>query len=88
MGQKTCPKGKGLLWRKNDFVMGATQVSLNDASLKKIKVLLFALNLVELYSDIVNPLLEECSYLRNQNKKLAQSRDLLLPWLMNGDIEL
>jgi len=35
---------------KNNFATGATQVSLNDASLKKIKVLLPTLNLVELYS--------------------------------------
>lgn len=73
---------------KNNFATGATQVSLNDASLKKIKVLFPALNLIELYSEIVNPLLEECSLLRNQNQKLAQARDLLLPQLMNGKIEV
>ena len=73
---------------KNNFATGATQVSLNDASLKKIKVLFPALNLVELYSEIVNPLLEECSLLRSQNQKLAQARDLLLPRLMSGEIEV
>ena len=71
---------------KNNFATGATQVSLNDASLKKIKVLFPALNLVELYSEMVNPLLEECSLLRSQNQKLAQARDLLLPRLMSGAI--
>jgi len=55
---------------KNNFATGATQVSLNDASLKKIKVLLPVPNLIELYSEIVNPLLEECSLLKNQNKYL------------------
>ena len=73
---------------KNNFATGATQVSLNDASLKKIKVLFPTLNLVELYSEIVNPLLEECSLLRSQNQKLAKARDLLLPWLMSGAIEV
>jgi len=73
---------------KNNFATGATQVSLNDASLKKIKVLLPTLNLVDLYSDIVNPLLEECSLLRSQNQKLAQARDLLLSRLMSGAIEV
>jgi len=73
---------------KNNFATGATQVSLNNASLRKIKVLLPKLNLVELYSEIVNPLLEKCSLLRNQNQKLAQARDLLLPRLMNGEIEV
>lgn len=73
---------------KNNFATGATQVSLNNASLKKIKVLFPKLNLVELYSEIVNPLLEECSLLRSQNQKLAQARDLLLPRLMSGAIEV
>jgi len=73
---------------KNNFATGATQVSLNNASLKKIKVLFPTQNLVELYSEIVNPLLEECSYLRCQTQKLAQARDLLLPRLMNGTIEV
>jgi len=73
---------------KNNFATGATQVSLNNASLKKIKVLLPVLNLVELYSEIVNPLLEKCSLLRSQNQKLAQARDLLLPRLMSGAIEV
>ena len=73
---------------KNNFATGATQVSLNNASLKKIKVLFPTQNLVELYSEIVNPLLEECSYLRCQTQKLAQARDLLLSRLMNGTIEV
>jgi type I restriction enzyme S subunit len=73
---------------KNNFATGATQVSLNDASLKKIKVLFPTLNLVELYSEIVNHLLEECSLLKSKNQKLAQARDLLLPRLMSGAIEV
>ena len=73
---------------KNNFATGATQVSLNNASLKKIKVLFPTQNLVELYSEIVNPLLEECSCLRSQNQKLAQARDLLLPRLMNDTIDV
>ena len=31
---------------------------------------------------------EECSLLRNQTQKLAQARDLLLPRLMSGAIEV
>jgi type I restriction enzyme S subunit len=73
---------------KNNFATGATQVSLNNASLKKIKVLFPELNLVELYSEIVNPLLEKCSLLRSQNQKLIQARDLLLSRLMSGEIEV
>ncbi len=73
---------------KNNYASGATQVSLNDGSLKKIKVIFPTIGLVERYSEIVNPFLEECSYLRSQNQKLAQARDLLLPRLMSGAIEV
>jgi type I restriction enzyme, S subunit len=73
---------------KNNYATGATQVSLSDGGLKKIKVILPKLELIEKYSSIVNPFLEECSYLRAQNQKLAQARDLLLPRLMSGKIEV
>lgn len=73
---------------KNNYATGATQVSLSDGGLKKIKVIFPKVELIEKYSSIVNPFLEECSYLRAQNKKLAQARDLLLPRLMSGRIEV
>jgi type I restriction enzyme S subunit len=72
---------------KNNYATGATQVSLSDGGLKKIKVILPKLELIEEYSLIINPFLEKCSYLRNQNQKLAQARDLLLPRLMSGAID-
>jgi predicted HTH transcriptional regulator len=37
---------------------------------------------------VIKPMFEEISNLRNQNQKLAQVRDLLLPRLMNGTIEV
>lgn len=73
---------------KNNYATGATQVSLSDGGLKKIKVIFPKLELIEKYSSIINPFLEECSYLRSQNQKLAQARDLLLPRLMSGKIEV
>ncbi len=73
---------------KNNYATGATQVSLSDSGLKKIKVLFPKIDLIEAYSKIMNPLLEECSNLRKQNQRLAQARDLLLPRLMSGAIEV
>ena len=63
---------------KEDFTRVLNQVAMQTG---------FLLPLVEHYSEIVNPLLEERSYLRNQNQKLAQARDLLLPRLMSGAID-
>ena len=73
---------------KNNYATGATQVSLSDSGLKKIKVLFPKIDLIEAYSKIMNPLLEECSNLRKQNQRLAQARDVLLPRLMSGVIEV
>jgi len=73
---------------KNNYATGATQVSLSDSGLKKIKVLFPALDLIKRYSETIDPLLEECSNLRKQNCRLAQARDLLLPRLMSGKIEV
>lgn len=63
---------------KEDFTRVLNQVAMQTG---------FLLPLVERYSEIVNPLLEERSYLRNQNQKLAQARDLLLTRLMSGAID-
>ncbi len=73
---------------RNNYATGATQVSLSDSGLERIKVLFPKLELTEQYSKIINPLLEECSNLRKQNQKLVQARDLLLPRLMSGAIEV
>ena len=73
---------------KNNYATGATQVSLSDSGLKKIKVLFPTLDLIELYSGIINPFLEECATLRKQNYILSQARDMLLPRLMNGKIDV
>ena len=72
----------------NIYATGATQVSLNETSLGKIRVLIPKPELIEAYSETVNPILEECALIRKQNQKLAQARDLLLPRLMSGAIKV
>ncbi len=39
-----------------------------------------------MFNDIVLPITSECKVLAQQNQKLAQARDLLLPRLMSGEI--
>ena len=97
-GFKTAEKYLGFLFalvssyefiqNKNNFATGATQVSLSDSGLKKIKVVFPKIELIEKFSEITNPWLEACSNLRKQNQKLAQARDLLLPRLMSGKIDV
>jgi type I restriction enzyme S subunit len=42
--------------------------------------------MAKLFDESVEPMFEQISRLDQQNQKLAQARDLLLPRLMNGEI--
>lgn len=44
--------------------------------------------LVRLFTDYVEPILSQIHALMNQTQKLAQARDLLLPRLMNGEVQV
>jgi len=74
--------------KKNLFATGATQVSLNNISLGKIEITEPALNFVELFGKKFIKTLEIRQNLINQNQKLKESRDILLPKLMNGTINV
>lgn len=41
-----------------------------------------------LFSNKVEPYLEKIKVIRNENQKLAELRDTLLPKLMSGEIEI
>lgn len=73
---------------KNRYATGATQVSLTNEGLKKIEVLLPSEDIAKQYSCIVEPLMQKAELLKKHNNLLQQSRDRLLPKLMNGEIEV
>lgn len=73
---------------KNLFATGSTQVSLNDEILKKIKLIFPNEELIKKYSLITNPLLDQILLLLQENKILTSIRDLLLPKLMSGEIDV
>lgn len=73
---------------KNRYATGATQVSLTNEGLKKIKVLIPKHSTVVRYSQLVEPFLLKAEELKRQIKVLREARDRLLPKLMSGEIEV
>jgi type I restriction enzyme S subunit len=72
---------------KNMYATGATQVSLNNESMKFIKMYEPPLDLIEKYGREELPSLELITSLKIQNEFLREARDLLLPRLMKGIID-
>ena len=72
--------------QKNRFATGATQVSLTNEGLSRIKYLSPDPKLVKEFSLKTNRVIEEIFLLRESCFKLAEARDRLLPRLMGGGI--
>lgn len=67
---------------------GANVLHLNQRTLNKIKLIVAPKKLREKYSNIFKYMQKEINILENKNKNLIKQRDLLLPRLMNGTIEV
>lgn len=74
--------------QKNRFATGATQVSLTNEGLSRIKYLSPDPKLVKEFSLKTNRVIEEIFLLRESCFKLAEARDRLLPRLMGGEMEV
>lgn len=57
-------------------------------AIKHMNPVLPSQNLIDKFGSIVEPMIDEILTLFDQNQKLAQARDLLLPRLMSGKIEV
>jgi type I restriction enzyme S subunit len=70
------------------FISGSAVPGLNRNIVYSSNILLPETNIVEKFNELADQINKQCSYLGSQNQKLAQARDLLLPRLMRGAIEL
>ena len=66
----------------------STMPNVNKTKFKSLPVLFPQMSLIKEFHSIVVSNLEQITNLTTQNQKLAQARDLLLPRLMNGEIEV
>ena len=73
---------------KDMLAHGATQESVNEDDLKNIKFVIPNYNIIELFSEKLNPILEYKFKLFYENQQLASFRDFFLPMLMNGQVKV
>lgn len=72
----------------NTRQIGTGQPLITQGLLNKLKIIIPLSLLIKRYNAIVFDLLEQQNNLINQNKNLAAQRDLLLPRLMSGKLEM
>lgn len=70
------------------FISGSAVPGLNRNIVYNSNILLPKINIVEKFNELADQINKQCFYLKNQNQKLSQARDLLLPRLMSGAIEV
>ena len=73
---------------KDRFATGSTQVSLNNEGLSKIKVILPTTEIIIIFGKKVLPIIDQIFLLQQKNDSLRQARDLLLPKLISGEIDV
>jgi type I restriction enzyme, S subunit len=73
---------------KDRFATGATQVSLNNESLSKIKIIKPKEEIINSYGNIVLSIINEIFLLQQKNQNLSKTRDLLLPRLITGKVDV
>ena len=73
---------------KDLYATGATQVSLNNESMRFMKLIEPNIETIEKFGKLVLPMIKNISVLVKQNNLLKESRDILLPRLITGVIDV
>lgn len=71
-----------------DLRAGAAQQNISQELVKNLKLIKPTENVMNSYNSVVKPLYELIAVLKNKNKNLRKTRDLLLPKLMSGEVEV
>ena len=67
---------------------GSTMANINKNKFENIKIIIPSENVLAKFHQATDPIFNQIVILLDQNQKLAQARDLLLPRLMSGKIEV
>ena len=78
----------GLSKHISQFANGANVLHLRPQVVNRVKVFMPTDDVIELFSKIAQPLFDEMDYLNEKNDNLIKQRDLLLPRLMSGKLEI
>jgi len=71
-----------------NYAGGAAQPNISAYQIESIRIIVAPRDFYNQFIDLVKPMFEDILNLRIQNQKLTQARDLLLPRLMSGTIEV
>ena len=74
--------------RQREMASGSAQVNFGPVHLKKIRLLLPDEAVRRTFNDVLMPILDEEKTLRDKNLNLEKQRDLLLPRLMSGKLQV
>ena len=72
----------------NSIAIGSSQKALTIESMKRIELVIPTKEIQLSFDLIANPLLNQIYNIATQNQKLKESRDILLPKLMNGTLNI
>ena len=73
---------------KNNFCTGTTMQSINNKDIKKIEIVLPSNEILLKFNNIVRPIFKKIYYNNLENEKLKKSRDILLPKLIFGELNV
>lgn len=68
--------------------IGSAQPHIYPKNIDKLAIIIPEENYIKKYNEFVNPIFENIKLLNNQNDNLTKQRDLLLPRLMSGRLEV
>lgn len=80
-----------LLERRKDIIglrMGAAQQNISQVVIKNFQILSPSEQILEDFNNIVNPMFDLIRDLQRKNQNLRRTRDLLLPKLISGEVEV
>ena len=72
----------------NSIAKGAGQQNISANLVKNMEIILPDTNVIKLFTAVTKKMFEMRLILQKQNLKLVKARDLLLPKLMSGEIEV
>lgn len=81
-------KSEHIIASLNMIAYGTAQLNLSPIKAGKIKLIIPESNILNMYETTVSPLFKTIQNLINQNQLLTKQRDLLLPRLMSGKLEV
>ena len=70
------------------IVTGAAQPKINQANLRNFEAVLPESEEAQVLSELLNPMLQQMLHHNQENEKLSELRDILLPQLMSGALDV